>query len=218
MALRWHRRAPRSAVRAWASGEPPPLVLRPVGRADRPALTPSSIDGGFDADDLALAEEALRHREGGSAPVHPRLVELVYRAVRHFDAPWVHVVSGYRPDSATSRHTQGRAVDMVLPGVSDRRLARFLQRQGFVSVGIYTRSGFVHLDVRARSYFWVDRSWPGEPQRTRSILREAAQRHDRQARRRGEEPVPDLEVAAGDAGGDASERAPALDDSVEEDG
>ena len=31
---------------------------------------------------------------------------------------------------------------------------------GFVGVGVYPVSGFVHLDVRERSYFWVDTSGP----------------------------------------------------------
>jgi hypothetical protein len=204
MVRNWHRRAPRDAVRDWRAIDPPPLVLRPAGRSERYELTPESEEGGFGAEDLAKMKQACRHRDGGSEEIHPRIVDLVYRAAREFDSPWVTVVSGYRPDRATSRHTQGRAIDIALPGISDRRLARFLMKQGFVGVGLYTGSGFVHVDVRARSYFWIDRSPPGSPQRVRRILPRLSERYDREARGRGEEAVPDLADTT-----DAAEEAPA---------
>jgi len=190
MVRRWHRRAPRSARRRWEESDDRPLVLRPVGQRDEYELVPAE-DGRFDAEDLALAEQALAEDDGSSHAVHPRLLELVYRAVQHFEVPWVVVVSGYRPDRATSRHTQGRAIDMAMPGVSDRGLARYLTRQGFVGVGLYVGSGFVHLDVRESSYFWIDRSAPGQRGRRARIMRRAGMRADVEARRRGEEPVPD---------------------------
>lgn len=179
-------------MRAWSRADPPPLVLVPVGRAERVALVPTSRRGGFDDAALARARAALAARSGATHDVHPRLLEILYRAVLHFRAPYVHVISGYR-DSArpTSRHAQGRAIDFVLPGVSDRRLAAWLRPQGFVGVGIYPTSGFVHLDVRARSYFWRDASGPGQPNRERPMLLHLAARYDAAARLRGEEPVPD---------------------------
>jgi uncharacterized protein YcbK (DUF882 family) len=208
----WHRRASRDDVRAWRAQDPRPLVLRPVGRGEQYELLPDA-EGRFGAADLARVEEALRHRDGRSHAIHPRLVELVYRAAREFAAPYVTVVSGYRPDRSSSRHTQGRAIDIVLPGISDRRLSRYLFRQGFVGVGIYTGSGFVHLDVRARSYFWIDRSAPGQPQRLRRILPARAARNDADARARGEEVVADLENT-----GETPEDAPSAEDVVAEPG
>ncbi|AKF03618.1 YcbK family protein [Sandaracinus amylolyticus] len=191
---RWHQRASRSEVRAWARMDPPPLVFHPLRQRERVALVPASAEGGFDTDDLVLAQQALASREGAMHDIHPRLLELVYRAVRHFEVPYVHVISGYRDGRATSRHAQGRAIDFVLPGVSDRRLAAYLRPQGFVGVGIYPVSGFVHLDVRARSYFWSDGSGPSEPTRERAILAAQTSRYDAAARRRGEESIPDLDV------------------------
>jgi hypothetical protein len=160
-------------------------------------LTPLTDDGGFEADDLALAARALAHHEDGSEhPIEPRLIELVYRASRHFRAPWVVVVSGYRPGRATSRHSHGRAIDFVLPGVSDRRLAAWARTLGFVGVGIYPVSGFVHLDVRERSYFWSDGSGPSEPNRERPMLRSSWARADRDARRAGVVPTSDEPIRA----------------------
>lgn len=191
---RWHARASTRETRAWLAESPPPLVLFSLPGRTRLSLAPSSDEGGFEEDDLIIAAQALVSRDGETHPIHPRLVELVYRAVRHFRAPYVHVISGYRPSRASSRHAQGRAVDFVLPGVSDRRLAAYLRPQGFVGVGIYPVSGFVHLDVRSRSHFWSDSSGPSESNRERPMLGRQAARYDAAARRLGVEPVPDVVV------------------------
>jgi uncharacterized protein YcbK (DUF882 family) len=151
-------------------------------------------EGTFDASALATAREAFRdvRRDGATGDVHPRVLELVYRAVNHFETPFVHLVSGFRTTRSTSRHNQGRAIDMVLPGVPDTRLAAYLREQGFVGVGIYPTSGFVHLDVRSRSRYWRDFSPPGARSRTRPMLGGAVFRNDARARRRGELVVEDI--------------------------
>lgn len=194
--VRWHARASTTEVRAWSRLAPPPLVFLPLRGRERVTLAPSD-DETFDAEDLALAQQALGTREGLTAEIHPRLIELVYRAVRHFRAPYVHVISGYRTGRATSRHAQGRALDFVLPGVSDRRLSAWLRPQGFVGVGIYPTSGFVHLDVRARSYFWSDSSGPSQSNRERPMLLSQVARYDAAGRRRGEEAVPNAVAVEG---------------------
>lgn len=191
-AARRHVRASSTEIRRWAAGTPPVLELRPVGAPTPFVLTPLDDAGTLDAAALAIAEQALAYRVDGSThPIHPRLLALVYAAVRHFRVPYVHVVSGYRSGNPSSRHGQGRAIDFVLPGVSDARLAGWLRPQGFVGVGIYPTSGFVHLDVRGRSYFWRDASGPSERNREWPILRALGPRYDRAARARGVEPVPD---------------------------
>ena len=60
---------------------------------------------------------------------------------------------------------------------------------GFAGVGIYPVSGFVHVDVRERSYFWVDTSGPGKRSRVRGILADLAAKSDSQAIARGEHSV-----------------------------
>jgi hypothetical protein len=192
---RRHREAGAGVVRRWERQEPPPLVLLPLQGAARVTIVPSTGEGGFEADDLVLASQALASRDGGLHEIHPRLLELLYRTVRHFRSPYVHVVSGYRNGRATSRHTQGRAIDFVLPGIPDRRLASYVRSFGYVGVGIYPTSGFVHLDVRARSHFWSDSSAPDQPNRERPMLEPLTHRYDAAARRRGELPVADVESA-----------------------
>ena len=69
-----------------------------------------------------------------------------------------------------------------------KRLVAYLRELGFVGVGFYPESSFVHLDVRDASYFWIDDSAPGEPTRLRSVLEDKARDADLAARARGEEP------------------------------
>jgi hypothetical protein len=203
MRARWHARAPLALLRAWLRAEVHPLIIRPVNRRGTYTLLPDAETGRFGEDALALAREAFRyHRDDATADVHPRLLELVYRAVEHFEAPYVHMISGYRTTRATSRHNQGRAIDFVVPGVSDRVLANFLRRQGFVGVGVYPLSGFVHLDVRERSFFWVDASAPGRRPRVRGVAHALCVRYDRLAAARGELSVPDLVFGADEEGGE----------------
>lgn len=166
-----------------------PLVLSRVNGGEPVTLVPSRDDGGFSDEDLQRASRAFCPPEAKRVhAIAPRLLDLVYRTMLHFQAPLVHVVSGYRPDRAGSRHTQGRAIDMVIPGVTNEQLAEHVRTLGFVGVGIYPKSGFVHLDVRDRSFFWVDMSLPGERSRMSAHLGTQAQENDVAARARGEAP------------------------------
>ena len=189
MKTHWHRSAPEAAREAWLAEAPPPLVLIQAGTGERFELIPDDEEGNFSGIALDLAEEAFGFRRTEKTkPVSPRLLTLIYRTARHFEAPWVTLVSGYRPGRKGSRHTHGNAADIVLPGVPDTKLAAYLRRIGFVGVGIYPKSGFVHLDVRESSYFWIDRSPPGRRQRHRQMLPDLAKAMDQAARARGERP------------------------------
>jgi Bacterial protein of unknown function (DUF882) len=164
-------------------------VLLPVNGGDMVVLVPQREDGGFNDADLQRAAVAFSQQSPGKVhSLAPRLLDLVYRSMRHFDASVVRVVSGYRRDRAGSRHTQGRAVDMMIEGVANDRLAAYARELGFVGVGFYPESGFVHLDVRDASYFWVDDSAPGEPNRLVPVLEAEACSADESARARGEAP------------------------------
>jgi uncharacterized protein YcbK (DUF882 family) len=190
MVRRWHTRPPR-AERAKPSDERAPLVLEMVNTSERIELLPQTDRGGFSREDMDRAAHALREpRSGEQTQMDPRILDLVYRIARHFDAPVVRVISAYRAPSngKHSNHSRGRAIDLVVPGVSDMDVARFARTLGFVGVGLYTRSGFIHLDSRRRSYFWVDTSAPGRPDRPYHVLPALAGRADAQAVARGEEP------------------------------
>jgi hypothetical protein len=187
----WHLPIPAEQIEPVLEGAFQPLVLAPIDAhgGERVTLIPATDLGGFSTDQQSQAARAFSPLGRKKPhPVSPRLLDLVYRAMRHFDAPLVHLISGYRADRAGSRHTQGRAIDMVLPGVSNEELASYVRQFGFVGVGIYPKSGFVHLDVRDASFFWVDNSLPNERCRPEPTLLGEAKSMDSRARDRGEEP------------------------------
>jgi hypothetical protein len=76
-------------------------------------------------------------------------------------------------------------MDIALPGVRDATLAAHLRAEGFTGVGTYAVSGFVHVDVRRRSYFWVDGTAPGRRSRARGVLARQAAAADTRALARG---------------------------------
>jgi hypothetical protein len=64
-----------------------------------------------------------------------------------------------------------------------------------VGVGVYPTSQFVHVDIRPRSYFWVDFSGPRMKNRERGILGDLAARSDAAAAARGQPPIEPYAVA-----------------------
>ena len=166
----------------------PGLVMYPVAEDMPVVIIPEGKEGGFSEPQLAIATRAFGSWEGGPS-VHPRLLSLLYQAMRQFKVPHVHLISGIRRDRSGSRHSHGLAADVVFPGVGNEKLAAHFRARGFVGVGTYPRSGFVHVDVRERSYFWVDHSAPGRRGKQRPVLQDEAQEADKAARARGEEPI-----------------------------
>jgi uncharacterized protein YcbK (DUF882 family) len=168
------------------------LTLQALNMPDHVTIAACSDHGGFSAEALDHAAHVLRDpRTGNEHPVDPRVLDLVYRVAVHFAAHEVRIISGYRtPHNGThSNHGKGRAIDLVIPGASDEDVAKFAREQGFVGVGVYPTSGFVHLDVRERSFFWVDNSGPGKRNRTRGILGDLAAQSDARALARGAHPI-----------------------------
>jgi uncharacterized protein YcbK (DUF882 family) len=191
----WHAPSTREASRD-ASGRPM-LVLTTINHGETLAIPSSTEDGTFDAADLDRAAHLLRSASGDEHPVDPRTLGLVYRIETHFDVPEIRVVSGYRVPKPGSRsnHGKGRAVDLVVPGVADEEVAGFVREMGFVGVGVYPTSQFVHVDIRPRSYFWVDFSGPHMKNRERGILGDLAAKSDAAAVARGRAPIEPFVVA-----------------------
>jgi len=107
------------------------------------------------------------HRTGEVYPINAGLMDLLYdlqKSLRHHST--IEIISGYRSprtnamlasasDGVAKRslHTEGKAIDIRITGVSLRQVhtaALFLRRGG---VGFYPSSGFVHVDIgRVRSW------------------------------------------------------------------
>lgn len=187
----WHAAPPGKTAPVDERGQSL-LVLQGLNIPDRVELTPRGDRGGFSAEDLDRAAHVMRDRSNNEHPIDPRLLDMVYRLQAHFKAPEIRIISGYRTPrraGATSNHGKGRAMDLVVPGASDADVAKFAREEGFAGVGIYPVSGFVHVDVRERSYFWVDTSGPGKRSRIRGVFADLAAKSDAQALSRGERSV-----------------------------
>jgi uncharacterized protein YcbK (DUF882 family) len=191
----WHAPSTQPVVRD-AAGRPM-LALRSMNRGDALSVPAMRDDGGFAATDLDRLAHLLRASGGEEHPLDPRTLSLVYRIQTHFGAPEVVFVSGYRVQKPGSRsnHGKGRAVDLIVPGVADEDVARFARDQGFVGVGVYPASQFVHVDIRPRSYFWVDYSGPHAKNHESSIFGELAAKGDAAALARGQAPIEPFDVA-----------------------
>jgi uncharacterized protein YcbK (DUF882 family) len=214
----WHTPKPNTNAPADERGRPM-LVLQGLNHPDHVAIPARSERGGFNAEDLDRAAHVLREASTGNEhPVDPRVLDLVYRVQTHFNAHEIRIISGYRTPkkNGTSNHGKGRAIDLVVPGASDEEVAKFAREQGFVGVGVYPVSGFVHLDVRERSYFWVDTSGPGKRSRTRGILGDIAAKSDAAALARGEKGIGPFVVGT-DVDTALAKSAPAKNDAPSED-
>jgi len=187
--------SPDSDVDGDGDGPAPFVLVRRWDEA-RFELTPETEEGGFDDADLELAKQAwARYKTLQTTDIHPRLISVIYEAARHFEAPYVVITSGYRPGSKSSMHYWGRAADIQIPGVPCRKLAEHLRTHGFVGVGVYPRTGGVHVDIRRESYYWISWAPRGKRWRERGILLDLAKRMDKEALSRGVEPPAPLPEA-----------------------
>ena len=123
--------------------------------------------GGFNEEALAELDHIFRcKRTGEQRAVDPRLYETVSVIQDHFVGKRIELVSGFRfQENESSRHFHASAADMRIEGISIRELYDYAESldPGGMGIGIYPRSGFVHVDWRAPgepSYRWTDRSPP----------------------------------------------------------
>lgn len=83
----------------------------------------------------------------------------------HFNAP-VHINSAYRTPAynakvggvSNSYHVKGMAADIVISGVSAKRVAQYAEAIGILGIGWYEGQKFTHIDTRTAQYFWKDKS------------------------------------------------------------
>ena len=197
----WHAPVPDRTAPLDESGRPK-LALVALNTQERLEIPALSASGGFQARDLDRAAHLLREPSSGNEhPIEPRVLDAIYRIQTHFAAQEIRVISGYRTPASIaaargSQHGRGRAIDVIVPGTRDDDVAKFARDMGYMGVGVYPTSGFVHVDVRDRSYFWVDSSGPGGRTRERGILSDVAAKADREAAARGEKGVPPVTIAA----------------------
>ena len=109
------------------------------------------------------------HYTNSPGTMEPRLPDILVSAARHFDRDTVILVSGFRHPkynlllrkkghqvARDSHHTHGDAVDFKLPTIGTRELHAWAKDQKIGGVGLYLKSGFVHMDTGPVRY------WEGE--------------------------------------------------------
>ena len=120
-------------------------------------------DGSYNVESLQALSHLLRcRRTDTEIAMEPRLFAILSHVYDHFGERRIEVTSGYRNQRrTTSNHYRGSATDIQIPGVPPRQLRAFVETldSGGMGVGIYPRSGFLHIDVRPPpSYRWIDHS------------------------------------------------------------
>ena len=96
--------------------------------------------------------------------VAPRLVMVLETIRAHFGAPVV-IHSGYRTPQynakvggvAHSQHCYGMAADITVKGQTPAAVAAFARQlmPDWGGVGVYTKKGFTHIDVREKKADWT---------------------------------------------------------------
>lgn len=149
----------------------PPVSLWNINTDTRMTLQLYRKDGVLDEDAASSLDRLLADaRRAGKPPIvtrmDRRLLQLLFRTAYHFQASEIELVSGYRRPwrYAEGFHGKARAIDFRLVGVDAREVAAYLRGLPRVGVGLYThpRTRWVHLDVRDRSYHWIDGTPPGK--------------------------------------------------------
>jgi uncharacterized protein YcbK (DUF882 family) len=123
-------------------------------------------DGSYNLDAMDEINQVLRCRRTDELkPMDPQLLTYLSHIYDHFGGKPLQVVSGFRNQrKQSSNHFKGTATDIKIQGVGIRQLKAFAETldRGGMGIGIYPRTGFVHIDVRSPpSYRWTDYSGAG---------------------------------------------------------
>jgi hypothetical protein len=126
-----------------------------------------NADGSFNQEALAKLDNGFRcKRTDEVRAVDPKLYVILSIIFDHFDGNRIELTSGFRfQKNQGSRHYHASAMDIRVEGASMRELYDFAESldRGGMGIGIYPRSGFIHVDLRAPgepSYRWTDYSGP----------------------------------------------------------
>jgi uncharacterized protein YcbK (DUF882 family) len=157
---------PASELRTEPLGKPSGHILisaKVVGQAaDVQIFRP---DGSYDPAALTKLDQVFQcKRTGQTRQIDPRLYEVLSHIQDHFEGKAIELVSGFRYQrNENSRHYHGSAADIIVAGIADTTLREYVRTLdvGGMGIGIYPKSGFIHVDFRAPgrpSYRWTDYS------------------------------------------------------------
>lgn len=127
------------------------------------------VDGRYQSEAIQAVCEVMRDRRSNEVTdVAPELLDLLYAVQRKLDtSAAIEVVCGYRSPTTNARlaknnrgvardsyHTRGMAVDVRMQGRTPRQIQQAGLALNVGGVGLYSRSGFVHLDVGPPGRSW----------------------------------------------------------------
>jgi uncharacterized protein YcbK (DUF882 family) len=164
------------------------IVLTSPNVALEASVNIYKADGTFDEAALAQLDELFRcKRTGEVRAVDPRLYEQLSRISDHFGGKKIELVSGFRfAERSSSRHYHASAMDIRIQGVSIKEMYAYAESLdgGGMGIGIYPRSGFIHVDFRAPgepSYRWTDYSPPGSSSKARAKVAKQKRGHGKKS-------------------------------------
>lgn len=132
----------------------------------------------YNPDAIQKIEHVMRSRgDGKTHKIDIRLIELLDHLQDHFEAETVEIISGFRSPgynsyliengrgaASESLHTKGKACDIHLDEVSEKKLYEYLKSLKIGGVGFYPLFAFVHADVGPH------RVWEGAKPKERQLI------------------------------------------------
>jgi len=97
--------------------------------------------------------------------IDSKLVNYLQLIRNHFGKAVI-INSGYRTETynkkvggaSKSYHVRGQAADIHINGINVKDIAAYAESIGILGIGLYIKSGFVHVDTRTTKYFWINAS------------------------------------------------------------
>jgi len=128
---------------------------------ERLAVTFRDAYGNYDRQALEAIDNLLRCRYTGKViGMDLQVIEYLNLIDKNLGGGnQIHVISGYRaPEfnrllsseghhvARNSLHTKGKAIDIMIPGVTTHTLREYAYALAYGGVGYYPKEGFVHID------------------------------------------------------------------------
>jgi uncharacterized protein YcbK (DUF882 family) len=140
-------------------------IVSAANPSDQAKVNIYNRDGSYNIEAMDELNHVLRcRRTDAEKLMDPQLLTYLSHIYDHFGGKPLEIVSGYRNQrKLSSNHTKGTASDIRIAGVNIKQIRAYAETldRGGMGIGIYPRSGFVHIDVRSPpSYRWTDYSPP----------------------------------------------------------
>jgi uncharacterized protein YcbK (DUF882 family) len=140
-------------------------IVSAANPSDQAKVNIYNRDGSYNIEAMDELNHVLRcRRTDAEKLMDPQLLTYLSHIYDHFGGKRLEIVSGYRNQrKLSSNHTKGTASDIRIAGVTPKQIRAFAETldRGGMGIGLYPRSGFVHVDVRSPpSYRWIDFSPP----------------------------------------------------------